>query len=277
MTVSSRHVIRDRRDAARVAGKLEPSRWVRRHLESHLAPPLRVLEVGCGPGAIAAEVARRFPDHEIVALDAGETRVAAARRNLRGSPNAFAMRGSADALPFDDGSFDLVYCRSLLERLPDKQAAVHELARVCRHGGTVLVQGLDGQVLNNYPPDPELQLDLTRALELLATTGFDADVGHRLPGLLEDAGLSVGGCEVEPHHVIAGAIGRQERAAWQLELAVAAGTLTRLGFEGADDLAERFLRYLDRDDTTTVAHLVTAWAYKGVTRPGRFDDELEEA
>jgi SAM-dependent methyltransferase len=276
MTVSSRYAIEARPDAERVAAKVEPSSWVRRHLQPHLAPPLRVLEVGCGSGTIAAEVARRFPDHEVVALDASEARVVAARRNLRRSPNARAITGSANALPFEDESFDLVYCRFHLGQLPDKQAAVDELARVCRPRGRVLLQELDGQILDNHPPDPDLQLDLTRALELLATTGFDPDVGRKLPGLLVRAGLTVGGFEIEPYHVISGAVGREDRAAWQLKLAIAASTLTRLGFDGADELADRFLRYLDREDTVTLSRVVTAWAVKGAGRVGLSDYEREE-
>jgi len=277
MSVSSEYATAGLREAARPRTRVEPTGWVRRHLQPHLAPPMRVLDVGCGHGAIAAEVARRFPDHEIVAIDASESRVAFARRNLEGSPNASAITGSAEALPFEEGSFDFVYSRFLLGHVPGKQAAVDEFARVCRPGGTVLLQDLEGQILDNHPPDPGLQLDLTRALELLATTGFDPDVGPKLPCFLERAGLSAGGIEVEPYEVIAGAIGREERAEWQLKLAIAVSALTRLGFDGADDIADRFLRYLDREDTVSCSRLVTAWARKEPGRPGSSNGEPGEA
>jgi SAM-dependent methyltransferase len=227
---------------------------------------MRVLDVGCGPGTIAAEVARHVPDGEVVALDASAAWIAVARGILSAHDNASAVVGDAHALPFPDGVFDLVYSRFMLEYLPQKQRAVDELARVCRLGGTVLLQDLEGQFVNNHPPDPDLQHDIGAALELLAETGFDPHVGHKLRGMLAEAGLAPAGLEIEPYHLIAGAVAPEERARWELKLDTAACALARLGFEGAGAVAERFLAYLDRDDTVTFSHLFTAWAVK--TRAG---------
>jgi SAM-dependent methyltransferase len=255
----------NRREAHRLAGNVDPPAWARRNLRRHLAPGMRVLDVGCGPGMIAAEVARHVPDGEVVALDASEARIAAARRVLLAHGNASAVVAEPHALPFADGVFDLVHSRFLLEYLPEKQRAVDELARVCRTGGTVLLQDLEGQFVNNVPPDPDLRRDVQAALDLLAETGFDPHVGHKLRGMLERAGLAPAGLEIEPYHLIAGAVVPDERARWELKLELAAEALTRLGFEDAAGVAARFLAYLDREDTVTFSHVFTAWAVK--TRP----------
>jgi SAM-dependent methyltransferase len=250
------------REAQRLADKVDAPAWVRRHLAPHLTASMRVLDVGCGPATIAAEVAQLVPDGAVVGLDASAARIAVARETLARCANAAAVSGDAHELPFEDESFDLVYCRFLLEYLPDKQRAVGELARVCRTGGTVLLQDLDGQLVGHYPPDEQLERQLARALELLATTGFDPYVGSKLRFLLDGAGLGAARQEVEPYHLIVGAVDPEERARWQVKLEIAAAALTRLGLEHADALAERFLAYLDREDTTTISHLFTAWARK---------------
>jgi SAM-dependent methyltransferase len=256
------YVMESPREAQRLADKVDAHAWVRRHLAPHVTAEMRVLDVGCGPATIAAEVARLVPHGAVVGLDASAARIAVARETLASSPNAAVVRGDAADLPFDDESFDLVYCRFLLEYLPDKQRAVGELARVCRAGGTVLLQDLDGQLVGHYPPDEELQRQLARALELLATTGFDPYVGSKLRFLLDGAGLGTARQEVEPYHLIVGVVDPEERALWQVKLEIAAAALTELGFEDADAVAEHFLAYLDRADTRTISHLFTAWALK---------------
>src|SRR5262249_25905391 len=159
-------------------------------------PDLRVLDVGCGSGEIAAEVARILPDAEVVAFDSGEARLSLARRNLGVRENASVVAGDADDLPFEDADFDLVYCRLALAYLPSRPAAVAELARVCRPGGTVLLQDVDGRFVEHYPVDRELQRSVGQALALLAAVGFDPHLGRKLRSLLQHAGLVPEGLQV---------------------------------------------------------------------------------
>ncbi len=107
----------------------------------------RVLDLGCGFGRHAFEVARR--GGRVVALDAGadEVRgvvgilaamVAAGELPDEGG-HAGAVQGDAWHLPFADGAFDRVICAEVLEHLPDDAAAMAEIARVLRPGGTLAV------------------------------------------------------------------------------------------------------------------------------------------
>jgi SAM-dependent methyltransferase len=84
----------------------------------------------------------------VVALDAGADEVAEVRATLGAmvdagelSPRApaLAVRGDALALPFADGAFDRVIASEVLEHIPDDRAAMHELARVLKPGGTMAV------------------------------------------------------------------------------------------------------------------------------------------
>jgi SAM-dependent methyltransferase len=105
-----------------------------------------VLDLGCGGGRHAF-AAHRAGAH-VVALDrdpdettAAGSMLAAMRAAGEAPPAALgsAVRGDALALPFPDGTFDTVIAAEVLEHVPDDRAAIAELARVLRPGGTLAV------------------------------------------------------------------------------------------------------------------------------------------
>jgi SAM-dependent methyltransferase len=106
----------------------------------------RLLDLGCGFGRHAFEAARRGA--AVVALDAGVDEVAQVRATLGAMVDAgelavdhpaTAVQGDALALPFADATFDRVIASEVLEHIPDDAAAMRELARVLRPGGTMAV------------------------------------------------------------------------------------------------------------------------------------------
>ena len=107
----------------------------------------KVLDLGCGFGRHAFEAARRGAS--VVALDAGRDEVEGVAATFAamvevgelvpGSLHANVVQGDALHLPFPDGTFDRVICSEVLEHLPDDVAAMRELARVLRPGGTMAI------------------------------------------------------------------------------------------------------------------------------------------
>ena len=90
----------------------------------------RTLELGCGEGRVARDLAER--GHRVVGLEPSAT---LARYAATADPGGAYVRGTAEALPFDDCSFDLVVAYNSLMDVEDMNAAVREVARVLQPGG----------------------------------------------------------------------------------------------------------------------------------------------
>ena len=94
----------------------------------------RVLDVGCGPGALTGELVRRFGADAVAAVDPSPGFVeAAGRRN----PGVDVRRAEAESLPFDAGSFDAVLAQLVVHFMTDPAAGIAEMRRVARGGGIV--------------------------------------------------------------------------------------------------------------------------------------------
>jgi SAM-dependent methyltransferase len=97
-------------------------------------PGQRVLDVGCGPGALTAELVARVGAEHVAAADPSESFVDAARVR---HPGVDVRHAPAEALPFPDGTFDATLAQLVVAFMTDPVAGVREMARVTRSGGTV--------------------------------------------------------------------------------------------------------------------------------------------
>jgi SAM-dependent methyltransferase len=104
-----------------------------------LRPGLRVLEVGCGVGTTAIEIAQRF-DCDVTAIDIDNVMLDRARANVHaaGVDRKVTLReADVETLPFDEESFDRVIIEAVLSFV-DQPRAVRQVLRVCREGGRVV-------------------------------------------------------------------------------------------------------------------------------------------
>src|SRR5580698_7996041 len=94
-----------------------------------LRPGLDLLDVGCGPGTITLDLARRLAPGQVVGLDVADDVVDLARgaASESGCPNVRFVVGDTSALDYPDGSFDVVHAHQVLQHLPDPQAALVEM------------------------------------------------------------------------------------------------------------------------------------------------------
>lgn len=101
---------------------------------ARVAPGMRALDVGCGPGALAAALAERLGAASVSAAEPSEPFAEACRTRL---PGVEVVLATAEALPFADRAFDVTLSQLVVNFMDDPEAGVREMARVTRPGGTV--------------------------------------------------------------------------------------------------------------------------------------------
>src|SRR5437016_3305885 len=258
-TATAEYIMEDQREALRLELKVDPDAWVQKYLAHRVCPGAEILSVGCGPGVILRAVTQLDSSIKATGIDVSEGRLQQAREKNRENPRVRFVCGDAHSMEFQSNSFDLVYCRMLLQYLKEKERAVSEMTRVCKRGGTVLLQDLDGQLLWHYPEEPSVQRTLEKVVAALGATGFDPFVGRKLFSLAQNAGLTNIDVQVECYHLIAGEADPNIVKQWEMKLEIATPQLARvLGSESeAREQSRTFLDYLRRPDTLTYSTVFT--------------------
>jgi ubiquinone/menaquinone biosynthesis C-methylase UbiE len=258
------YIMDDPREAMRLEMKVDPVAWVRKYVAQRVAPGFEVLSAGCGPGLMLREIAKLDPSIRGTGIDISPSRVQTAREKNAGNRQLKFVCGDAQEMQFARNSFEFVYSRMLLQYLQKKEQALDEMVRVCKPGGTVLLQDLDGQLLWNYPEDARLQRSLEHVVGALAKTGFDPFVGRKLFRLAQRAGLENLEVQVECYHLIAGEPSPQILEQWKLKLDIALPLISQaLGSERqAHEQVHRFIEYLSRPDTLTYSNVFTVTGEK---------------
>ncbi len=109
-----------------------------------LEPGERVIDLGCGPGLLVAEMASRVgATGRVVGIDASPDMLALAERRCAALHQVQLQRGDVAALPFGDGAFDVAVCVQVYEFVPDVRRALRELHRVLTPGGRAIVIDTD--------------------------------------------------------------------------------------------------------------------------------------
>ncbi len=162
------------------------------YLLGELAPDARLLDVGCGPGTITADLAARVPAGHVTGLDRAPGVLATARRDAagRGVANVSFTAGDVYRLPFPDASFDVAHAHQVLQHLADPVAALAEMRRVCRPGGLVAARDADYGGMLWHPADPELAEWRSLYQAVARALGGEPDAGRRMLAWARLAGLN---------------------------------------------------------------------------------------
>jgi len=214
---------------------LQQAKWtrdLRGYLFEHagLNDTSRLLEVGCGTGAILSELPNRASLH---GLDIDPAVLSQCRTH---APGASLVQGDARQLSYADETFDIVYCHFLLLWVNDPLLALLEMRRVAKRGGHVIAFA---------EPDYTARLDEPRQLmplgrwqaESLLRQGADPGLGARLADLFFKAGI-----QLLETGTIQKAMDEPSSEEWEIEWAVIESDLA--GFVPGDEIQR--LKTLDR-------------------------------
>ncbi|NEC26272.1 methyltransferase domain-containing protein [Streptomyces sp. SID8111] len=152
------------------------------YLLGALEPGMRILDVGCGPGTITADLAERVPGGHVTGLDRAPAILAQARATARqrGLTAVDFTAGDVHALGFPDDTFCVVHAHQVLQHVGDPVGALREMRRVTRPGGLIAVRDSDYAAMTWYPASPGLDdwRDLYR--RVARANGGEPDAGRRL-------------------------------------------------------------------------------------------------
>ena len=155
----------------------------------------RVLDVGCGPGALTAELVRRLGPSAVSAVDPSEPFVAAARQR---HPGVDVQRATAEELPFEDRVFDAALAQLVVHFMTRPVEGLREMARVTRKDGVVAASvwdhaGGQGPLSLYWQAVRELDPDVEDESQLAGAGEGDLGLLFREAGLreIEESTLSV--------------------------------------------------------------------------------------
>jgi arsenite methyltransferase len=162
-----------------------------------LRPGERVLDVGSGPGLLAAEIARVVgPAGHVTGIDISDPMLTLGQRrcaDLDSAGRVSFAKADAAALPFAEASFDVAVSTQVYEYVADLSTALAELYRVLRPGGRALILDTDWDSIVWHATDPDL---MRRMLDTWTQRFADPYLPRTLANQLRAAGFQVSHIDV---------------------------------------------------------------------------------
>jgi SAM-dependent methyltransferase len=160
------------------------------YLLPHLRPGLDLLDVGCGPGSLTADLARYVAPGRVIAIDSAAAPLDEARAAAAAAGVQVEVRvGDAYAIDLPDDSVDVVHAHQVLQHVADPVAVLREMARVCRPGGLIAARDGDYAAMTWAPASPLLDRWLEIYRGTAKTNGAEPDAGRALLGWAHASGL----------------------------------------------------------------------------------------
>lgn len=160
------------------------------YLLPHLRPGSSLLDVGCGPATLTADLAARVAPGRVTATETGPVPLGLARDELRRrGVAADLVVADVHALDLPDDEFDVVHAHQVLQHVADPVQALREMARVCRPGGVVAARDADYAGFTWFPRLPGLDEWLELYEAVARSNGGEPDAGRHLLAWAHAAGL----------------------------------------------------------------------------------------
>ena len=159
------------------------------HVAPLLRPGLSVLDVGCGPGTITADLAERVAPGPVIGVDVAPDIVERAGTEWTAENLSFRLDDCYD-LSFDDDRFDVVHAHQVLQHLSDPVAALVEMRRVVKPDGIVAVRDADYHGMFWYPRLPGLDRWMEVYQAVARRNRAEPDAGRHLVAWARAAGYA---------------------------------------------------------------------------------------
>ncbi|MDX3398292.1 MULTISPECIES: methyltransferase domain-containing protein [Streptomyces] len=162
------------------------------YLLGSLRPHMRILDIGCGPGTITADLAERVPDGHVTGVDRSPEIVERARATAaaRGLENTGFAVADVHALDYPDDTFCVVHAHQVLQHVGDPVRALREMRRVARPGGFIAVRDSDYGAMTWYPASSGMDDWLDLYHRVARANGGEPDAGRRLKAWALEAGFT---------------------------------------------------------------------------------------
>lgn len=162
------------------------------YLLPHLRTGQSILEVGCGPGTITADLAELVAPGRVTAIETAPAALAVARQAAaeRDIKTIDFQVADVHDLPYPDDSFDVVHAHQVLQHLSDPVRALREMRRVCRPDGVVAARDADYEAMTWFPESEPLSDWLSLYRRLARANNTEPDAGRRLLSWAHAAGFS---------------------------------------------------------------------------------------
>lgn len=152
----------------------------------HIQPHHTILDVGCGPGTITADLAALVPQGRVTGVDFAAAVLETARAHhanllrdrLLLTNNCVFEVADANALPYADASFDVVFCHQVLQHVRDPVGILREMRRVAKPGGLVAAREADYKSFAWFPQPAGLDTWLDCYRKTARACGGQPDAGR---------------------------------------------------------------------------------------------------
>ncbi|RPI68686.1 MAG: class I SAM-dependent methyltransferase [Geobacteraceae bacterium] len=242
---------------------IDQARW------AGLAPGMRILDVGCGPGITTATLAAAAqPGGTAVGIDRSAERIAYAQEKYA-SPNVeFVCRNFFHDLS-DLGEFDFIWVRFVLEYfLEEAPVLVKHLAASLKPGGLLFLGDLDQNCMIHYGLPDRLERNMFMVAKCqMSNNNFDPYAGRKLTAHLVHAGLNDIRADIRAHHLVYGELSEFDRWNWWQKMELGARR-SKCAFDDCSDGFEGFVsefkEFFVKRDRFTYTPIVLACGKKPI-------------
>jgi len=254
------YLMENAEESKRLVIKTDGDALTQQALWAGIAPGMRVVDVGCGPGKTTQMLGQLVqPGGSALGIDLSQERASFARRNYGGERVSFECRDLLQPLA-DLGRFDFAWVRFLLEyHLSDSFDLVQNVSSIIKPGGILCLIDLDYNCLSHFGHSPRMERALAAIVKNVEEKeNFDPYVGRKLYSFLYDLGYLDIDVKIEAHHQIFGELKETDDFNWTKKVEVAARHYRFGEYEGGfDEFLEEFRTFFASPRRFTYTPLIS--------------------